>query len=188
MRWDGPLETDEALLALVAARRNDAFEELYRRHAPAVNAVLWRGTGDRAMTAELVQTTFLRLWERAATISTGNLHLRAWLLTVARNALVDRQRRARTHVVPLEVAADLVEPSRTEDDAMNELARRDVRQALAMLPEEQRTTIELAFFGGLTQVEIAVALDTPLGTIKGRVRLGMKKLRELLAPIEGEPA
>ena len=178
--------TDEELLALVAGRRPDAFEELYRRHAPAVNALGRRLFGDPEVAAEVTQVAFMRLWDRAHLMDRES-RLRAWLTTVAHNAGVDRQRRKRLSTIPLVEAHDrATESLDPADEAIMKEQKHDVRTALRALPSEQRNAIELSYFGGLTQTEIARLTGEPLGTIKGRIRLGMQRLRTLMTA--GEPA
>jgi RNA polymerase sigma-70 factor, ECF subfamily len=179
--------TDGELVVLVAERHAEAFEELYRRHAPAVNAISRRLFGDFELAAEVTQVAFMRLWDRAHLVD-GEGRLRSWLVTVAHNAAVDRRRRKRFSTTPLVEALDRVAESPGPDDEaiMNE-RKHDIRAALRALPTAQRSAIELSYFGGLSQSEIAELTGEPLGTVKGRMRLGMQRLRALMT-IAGEPA
>jgi RNA polymerase sigma-70 factor (ECF subfamily) len=180
--------SDQELLDLVAGRRIDAFEELYRRHAPAVHAVARRLTRDDELSSEVTQTAFMRLWDRAAMLDRES-RLRAWLSTVAHNAALDRRRRKTFATVPLVDALDRAATSPGPDDeAIMTEDKRQVRTALRALPEEQRNAIELAYFGGLSQSEIAQLTGDPLGTVKGRIRLGMQRLRTLMTAPAGETA
>lgn len=186
-----PLAADEAtdhdLLVLVAQRRSEAFEELYRRHAPAVNAVTRRLFGDTELAAEVTQVAFMRLWDRAHVMDAGG-RLRAWLTTVAHNAAVDRRRRKRLPLFPLNEALDrAAEAPGPEEQAIMQERKHDIRAALRALPDAQRNAIELSYFAGLSQGEIANLTGEPLGTIKGRIRLGMQRLRTLMTTA-GEPA
>ena len=172
--------SDQELLELVARRRVDAFEELYRRHAPAVNALARRLFTDPELAAEVTHVAFMRLWDRAH-IMDRESRLRAWLTTVAHNAALDRRRRKRFATTPLVEARNHVSPSPGPDDeAIMTESKREVRAALRQLPAEQRNAIELAYFGGLSQSEIAHLTGDPLGTVKGRIRLGMRRLRTLM--------
>lgn len=173
-------------MRLVASRRTDAFEELYRRHAVAVTAVASRTARDRGCADEAAQSAFLALWRRAAGLELHAASLRPWLLTVARNAAIDSVRRLRT-TEPLDAATGAADARRPEDIVMQREAERDVYAALAALDDVQREVVELAFFGGLSQTRIAALTGAPLGTVKGRVRLAMRHLRALLAPPAGDP-
>jgi RNA polymerase sigma-70 factor (ECF subfamily) len=182
---DIPDLSDEALMELVSARKAEAFEELYHRHAAAVTGLVSRICARQAAD-EVTQSVFLTLWNNASRFRPESGRLRAWLMAIARNAAIDRARVKRVDVVPFEAAlahssADLGPAELVADRERD----REVREALSILSEEQRTVIELAFFGGLTQLEIAAVIDQPLGTVKSRVRLGMQKLRRLLGPFQG---
>ena len=176
-------EIDDATLVLGIQRRDQAaFEMLYRRHAPAVHALIYRTVRDVSIADELTQTVFLRLWERASTIQTAGLRLRAWLMTVAIHAIRDDVRRRRP-TVSIDDVLHPVSAERTEDRAVATERRAFVRAALDTLPSDQRCAVDLAYFGGLSQAEIADVLEQPLGTIKGRIRLAMQKLRGALGPL-----
>jgi RNA polymerase sigma-70 factor (ECF subfamily) len=178
--------SDEALMILVGSRRADAFEELYHRHAGAVSAFVARICSDRFVADEVTQTSFLTLWNNASRFKPEAGRLRAWLLTIARNAAIDRARVKRVEVVPFEAAPVPISPDIGPAEFVVDRDRdREVREALGVLSAEQRTVIELAFFGGLTQLEIAGVIGEPLGTVKSRVRLGMQKLRRQLGPVQG---
>jgi RNA polymerase sigma-70 factor, ECF subfamily len=180
--------SDQDLLGLVAVRRVEAFEELYRRHAPAVNAVARRLFNDAELAAEVTHVAFMRLWDRAQLLDRES-RLRAWLTTVARNAALDRRRRKSFTTISLVEAVDHASTSPGPDDeAIMTEGKRQVRAALRELPKEQRNAIELAYFGGLSQTEIADLTGDPLGTVKGRIRLGMQRLRTLLTTAAGESA
>lgn len=172
-------------MRLVVARDTEAFGEIYRRHASAVAAIATRLTPDRSNADDITQAAFLALWSRASNIDTRG-SLRAWLVTVTRNAAIDRIRRLRP-VSGLAAEHDrLPDPRRTEDLAMQYETQREIGAALATLDDDQRTVIELAYFGELSQSEIATVTGAPLGTVKSRVRLAMQHLRGVLAPPLGE--
>jgi len=164
-------------LRLVVARRADAFDELYRRHAAAVSAFAARVCADRSAADDLTQQTFLALWTRASSITSVGYSIRPWLLTVVRNAAVDRQRRMRPSLELDPTSDRAAESAGPAEVAMQHQLERDIRRALDALATDQRAVIELAYFGGLTQTQIAEVLDTPLGTVKSRVRLAMQHLR-----------
>lgn len=178
--WPSRIPTDEALLRAVSSRDAASFATLYDRHAKAVMAVAFRLVGDREIAADLTQATFLKLWERPHAVATGEATLRPWLLRVVRNAAVDSLRRRRLRamgpddrVVADEALDDIAEVVVTRARAV---ATRDL---LAALESPQRRVIELAYFGELTQTQIASVLGVPLGTVKSRMRLGLGKLRAL---------
>ena len=173
-------------MRLIVARDTEAFGEMYRRHASAVAAIAARVTPDRMSADDITQGAFLALWTRAAKIDVRSGSLRAWLVTVARNAAIDRVRRLRPVGRLDETHALLADPARTEDFAMQNETQREIGRALATLAEDQRTVIELAYFGELSQSEIAAATGVPLGTVKGRVRLAMQHLRRALASPMGD--
>lgn len=177
--------SDEELVRLVADRSTKAFDELYRRHASVVTTVALRMSGDRGVADDVTQTTFMSLWNRAGSLDTSGARMRAWLLRVARNAAIDRGRRtARLKVLPLDAASHSVSNELGPEEMSIRLdGTKRVERALQTLIEEQRAVVELAYFGGLTQREIAGVLDQPLGTVKSRIRLAMQKLRSELAPL-----
>jgi len=180
--------TDEELMADVSARDMEAFETLYDRYGTLVySTVLWV-LRDVHLAEDTSQEVFLRLWRRSERYGPQRGRFVSWLLSVARNEAVDQVRsrgRHRRHEAGSEETERVVPTDDSEDPAlMAELAdeRQRVRGALARLPAEQRKAIELAYFGGFTQQEIAELLSEPLGTVKTRIRLGMLKLRVFLAP------
>jgi RNA polymerase sigma-70 factor (ECF subfamily) len=178
-------QADEVLLALLKSRNSGAFEELYRRHAPSVNAATRRLFRDPDLASEATQSAFMRLWERPN--DDGLIRLRPWLVRVAHNAAVDRLRRKRLHVASLDEAPDKADESCLPDEeVIMKEQKRDVRAALQALPDGQRDVIELSYFGGLSQGDISELVDIPLGTVKSRIRLGMQRLRTLL--VTGETA
>jgi RNA polymerase sigma-70 factor (ECF subfamily) len=193
LRRPGPQEvaalSDEALLRLVGARHAEAFNELYRRHAPAVAAVASRLAPDRADADDATHRAFMMLWTRAASIDARGGSLRPWLVTVGRNAAVDRARRVRP-VASTDATHERI-PSTDpgpEETVMQRDVRRDIDHALESLDPEQRAVLELAYFGGLSQTEISAQTGVPLGTVKSRVRLAMRHLRRMLEPVAGELA
>jgi RNA polymerase sigma-70 factor (ECF subfamily) len=180
--------SDEALLRLVGARHTDAFEELYRRHSATVAAVASRLAPDRADADEATQHAFMMLWDRAASLDVRGGSVRPWLVTVGRNAALDRLRRVRptvaTDATHERIPATDAGP---EETAMQRDVRRDIHHALDALDPEQRAVLELAYFGGLSQTEISAQTGVPLGTVKSRVRLAMRHLRRMLEPLMEEP-
>jgi RNA polymerase sigma factor (sigma-70 family) len=172
--------SDNELIAHVGRRSAEAFEELYRRHAPAVQSLIRRLFGDPDVAKEVTDDAFMRLWEHAHDLRKDG-RLRAWLTTVSHNAALDRFRRKRISTDPLADAFDRSDERRgPPDEAIMKEQQREIRAALLQLAESQRNAIELAYFRGWTQGQIASFTGEPLGTIKGRIRLGMKRLRALM--------
>jgi RNA polymerase sigma-70 factor (ECF subfamily) len=177
---------DEALVRLVASRRADAFEELYRRHAVAVAAIAARTVADRGCADEATQSAFLSLWRRAAHLELRSSSLRPWLLIVARNAAIDIARKVRAAEQLDAAGTGAPEPRLLEEIVMQRESERDVQAAIATLEDAQREVLELAYFGGLSQSEIAELTGAPLGTVKGRIRLAMQHLRAFLTARAGD--
>jgi RNA polymerase sigma-70 factor (ECF subfamily) len=212
MAGDRHVPRDEtALVREVAAGSQDALAALYDRHADAVYAASIRLTSDRQVAEEVVQETFLALWNRAEIFDPNTGSLAAWLHTIARNRTVDRLRAAgrRPNLVPLSSAAGADEhdtaalerivasgtvlggadlgPGPEGELAAAEL-REVIRGALAGLPEHERTALVLAYSSELTQSEIAEKLGWPLGTVKTRTRRALLRLREVLSDELGPAA
>lgn len=161
-----------------------ALEVLYDRYSTLVFSVSLRVLYDRQLAEDVTQEVFLRLWRRPQSFDPNRGRLLSWLMSVTRNRAIDEHRRL-TRRVRTEEPADESLPDRDEADgrddpqlalALTEL-RLEVREAMRSLPAAQRQVIELGYFGGLTQVEIAERTGLPLGTVKTRVRLAMNKLR-----------
>lgn len=172
------------VLARVAACDPEAVAELYDDHSPAIFGLALRITKDRALAEDVTQETFVCIWTYAARFDAARGSVRTWIMAIAHNRAVDAVRRRRAAVLSLDddnAAASMV-PSCP--DVWPEVSARfdaaTVKRAFASLPESQRRSLELAYFGGLTQSEIAAATGVPLGTVKGRVRLGLASLRALL--------
>jgi RNA polymerase sigma-70 factor (ECF subfamily) len=179
---------DEELIYLVYKSRAAAFEVIYDRHADAAFSLAYRMCGQRAIAEDVVQESFLSLWRSSARYDRTRGSVRTWLLGIVHNRAIDALRRRATGERELAVEAEieerLVAPERTDLEFARREDARQVRDALEQLPDEQSRVIELAYFGGLTHAQIASMLDAPVGTIKGRMRLGLAKLRVTL----GDPA
>lgn len=176
---------DEVLVQRVVERDQEAFTRLYDRHADLIYSVALRVLADPALAQDITQDVFLRLWRTPAAYDATRGRFVSWLVSVARNRAVDEVRmRGRRRVREVgEAAGDDPPDSRAEDPQRAVQLQADrvaVRRAMALLPEEQRVALEMAYFSGLTQQEIAEQLGQPLGTIKTRTRLAMKKLRVAL--------
>jgi RNA polymerase sigma-70 factor (ECF subfamily) len=173
--------TDETLLARVAQGDRDAFGDLYRRYARPVLGLALRRLGDRGRAEDAVQEAFASIWRSAASYRRERGPVAPWLYTVARNAIADRGR-ARTEppAEPVDTASNEPGPADRAEEAW--VAWR-VHRALEELPETERSVLELAYWGDLSQSEIAGFLAIPLGTVKTRTRSGLRRLAEAL---EGE--
>jgi RNA polymerase sigma factor (sigma-70 family) len=187
----GAETTDESLLTRIAGGDSGALGELYDRYARIAIAVAYRVLGEHGAAEDVVQEAFLAVWRRVDSFDGRRGTVRSWLLTIVRNGAVDRRRgrhaRALQDAALDDVAFRLATPGEeTFDTVATSVEAERVRDALATLPSDQREAIELAYFGGLTHQEIAQRTGAPLGTIKGRMRLGLHKLRgsleDLLPP------
>ena len=176
---------DEDLIPLMARGEARAFEALYERHSGAAYSLAYRMVGARAVAEDVTQEAFLNLWRSGVHYDRGRGSVRTWILGIVHHRAIDALRRNAVHAKRRsddETAAERLEaPDRVEDD----VARRDeaatVRKTMDILPADQLKVIELAYFGGYTHVEISDMLESPIGTVKGRMRLGLKKMREALA-------
>jgi RNA polymerase sigma-70 factor, ECF subfamily len=179
---------DEDLMQLVAGGDAQAFEVIYERHCTAVFSLAYRICGVRAAAEETTQEAFLAIWRSGARYDRARGSVRTWLLGVVHNRAIDALRRDTVHQrrqAADETAAERLEaPERTEVEAARREEARSMRALLDSLPAEQRRVIELAYFGGFTHEQIAQMLDIPLGTVKGRMRLALEKMRANLEPAE----
>ena len=162
-----------------------AFETLYDRHGRAAYSLAYRIVGTHAAAEDATQDAFISIWRSQKHYAAERGSVRNWILRIVRNRTIDSLRRNLVHdrrrasaegVEETEPAAE-----RTDEEALRRDEATSIRAALAQLPEQQVRVIELAYFGGFTHVEIAEMLDTPLGTVKGRMRLGLDKLHTELA-------
>lgn len=185
---------DETLLRLVQHQDIHAYELLYDRHAQVVYNLLVRIVSEAGAAEELVQEVFWVVWQRTEQYE-GRGSVAAWLYQIARNRALHylRQQRSRPQAAPAEIETQERSPryftNRAESEVEQSWRRQQVMQALESIPNEQRLCLELAYFEGLSQREIAARTRTPLGTIKTRLRMGMEKLERILRAvgyIEGE--
>ncbi|MEJ7785999.1 MAG: sigma-70 family RNA polymerase sigma factor [Solirubrobacteraceae bacterium] len=179
--------TDEELLTGVARLEPEPFETLYERHGPAAFALAQHMLGSNGPAEDAVQEAFLNLWRSAARYDCARGSVRSWLLCMVRHRSIDILRRLKLqerHRIAIAGLEDRIASG--EETAANVICREEasmVRNALASLPSEQRRVLELAYYGGWTHTEIAEHFDMPLGTVKGRARLGLEKLRWTLAEL-----
>jgi RNA polymerase sigma-70 factor (ECF subfamily) len=185
--------TDERLVEALEVRDERALETLYDRYGDYVYSVCLRMVGDVQLAEDLSQEVYLRLWRRPDLYDVSRGKFVTWLLSVARNRAIDerrsRGRRFRHESPPSDTSEEVLEAiptSESRDVAVVSEERVVVQKALGSLPPEQRLAIQLAYFGGYTQQEIADGLRQPLGTVKTRIRLGLQKLRQLMIEQQGE--
>ena len=180
-----PLYADEDLMTLVGWGDAAAFAVLYDRHGRTAYSLAHRMTGERQAAEDLMQEAFLKVWRSAGGYRAGRGSVRTWILSIVHNRGIDQLRsmasRRRTQE-RTEAEAPRSQPSEAFAEAWRSALQDEVGEALGTLPSEQFEILELAYFSGHTQVEIARMLDLPLGTVKGRTRLGLKKLRGLFHP------
>ena len=173
--------SDEALLALCSRADENALGELYDRYGRVAYGLALRIVRDRGLAEDAVQEAFLAVWRSAGAFLAEQGKPSTWILTLVHRRAVDLVRREeRRRAEPLE-ETDHPTGEATDEEAWLRAQRQVVQEALRKLPPEQREAIELAYYGGFTQSELAEKLGLPLGTIKSRMFTGLKRLRELLA-------
>jgi RNA polymerase sigma-70 factor, ECF subfamily len=175
------LVADEDLMSLTSGGDAEAFTALYDRHVRAAYSLAYRMMGERQATEDLVQEAFLKVWRAAGIYRAERGSVRIWILSIVHNRGIDQIRshasRRRTQE-RIEASAPRSQPSEAFAETWRNSQRDQVREALNTLPPEQLKILELAYFSGYTHVEIAELLRLPLGTVKGRMRLGLKKIRD----------
>jgi RNA polymerase sigma-70 factor (ECF subfamily) len=178
---------DEELMELAMEGEVRAFEVIFDRHASVALSLAYRICRRRAIAEDVLQEAFLSLWRSAVRYDRARGSVRSWLLSVVHNRAIDACRRLqvseRRSVDDSDIAERMPAPGLTENEVVRRDEARRVRAALEELPPEQRRVIELSYFGGLTHFQIADALELPAGTVKGRMRLGLAKLRVVLDPV-----
>ncbi|HFD39492.1 MAG TPA: sigma-70 family RNA polymerase sigma factor [Anaerolineae bacterium] len=185
-RLDYATLDDQSLIHLIIQARAEALSELYDRYGRLVFSLALNAVGDPATAEEITQDVFLRVWQRARQYRADRGQVSTWLTSITRHRAIDylrrRGSRPEQHSVAWAELAPGDEPvlSGPAEAASLSFEKARVRNAVAQLPPEQRQVLALAYFQGLTQSQIAQVLDLPLGTVKTRIRLGMKKLRDTL--------
>ncbi len=177
---------DEELMPLIGEKDPDAFEVFYDRHGGVAYSLAYRVVGERGAAEDVVQEAFISIWRSGARYDPTRGSVRSWMLGIVRNRAIDvlRSKAGRApkldfddeSVLEQRPAADL-----TDAEALQRETAREVRGVLDELPGDQSKVIELAYFGGFSHSEIARMLGVPLGTVKGRMRLGLEKIRGQLA-------
>lgn len=184
--------SDRELMQGIKRRNADDLRLLHERYGRLAFAVAYRTLGESGAAEEVVQDAFLAIWNKSASFDeTGAANVRAWLLAIVRNRAIDdlrrRQHRPNASVVIEDVDYLLKVPDAWAEVEANEIGTH-VRAAIAELPEAQQDVIQLAYFDGLSQSEIAERLGIPLGTVKGRFRIGFQKLSVTLAELADRDA
>jgi RNA polymerase sigma-70 factor (ECF subfamily) len=177
---------DEELMPLIGEKDSVAFGVFYDRHGGAAYSLAYRIVGNRSTAEDVTQEAFVSIWKSGARYDRARGSVRAWTLGIVRNRAIDALRREAGKAPKLDFDDEAIleqRPARerTEDEALRREAAAEVRGALKELPSDQSKVIQLAYFGGFSHSEIAEMLGMPLGTIKGRMRLGMEKIRNQLA-------
>ena len=180
-----PQLNDELLITRVAQGNSDALEALYDRYSSTVLGICLKVVGDRALAEDILQETFWRVWKSAENYQSERGMFTSWLFRIARNLAIDayRRRNVRPQVLQTQEGSDPILEEVPDPDmdvaeqAQAILQNRQIRKALATLPQVQRQVIEMAYFYGMTRQEIAEATGEALGTIHTRARLGLEKLR-----------
>jgi RNA polymerase sigma-70 factor, ECF subfamily len=177
---------DEELMPLVGRKDPEAFEVLYDRHGGAAYSLAYRIVGNPAAAEEVTQEAFISVWRSGARFDASRGSVRSWLLSVVRNRAIDflRSKAGKAPKLDFDDESALEQrpaAERTEEEALRRETAVEVRGAIGNLPGEQAKVIELAYFGGFSHSEIARILGLPMGTVKGRMRLGLEKIRGELA-------
>lgn len=178
------LLTDEDLILLAESEDLNAFATLYDRHSRVAYSLAYKMMGERQAAEDLVQEVFLKIWRFGSRYRPGRGSVRTWILSIVHNQGIDQIRSSasrRRMQDRVKTSAPKSQPSDAFSETWQNYQREQVREALKTLPAEQLEILELAYFSGRTHVEIAKLLDLPLGTVKGRMRLGLKKLRNHFA-------
>jgi RNA polymerase sigma-70 factor (ECF subfamily) len=182
-----PAQNDVLLVERMKAGEEAAFALFYDRFAPSLFSVIYAILRDQKESEDVLQEAFVQMWKRAATYDPARSHLFTWAVMISRHKAIDqlRSQRRRSQVTG-DLASDAAKeplganPDRADLALLQRDERERVRAALAQLSDSQRQVLDLAFFSGMTQAQIAEKLETPLGTVKGRIRHGLIVLRGLL--------
>lgn len=176
-------DADRAVLARIATGELNALDELYERYKTMAYSIAYRITNDATLAEDVVQDAFLGAWRNAERYITGRGSVKTWLLAIVHHRAIDAVRRRRP-TIELPEQESVPPPQFQVPDVWSEVSAhldaQTVRRALDALSDVQREAIELAYFGGLTQVEVAERTGTPLGTVKSRMRLGLLAMRRVL--------
>lgn len=177
---------DEELMPLIGAKDPEAFAVFYDRHGGVAYSLAYRIVGERGAAEDVTQEAFISVWRSGARYDRAKGSVRSWMLSIVRNRAIDALRSRAGKAPKLSFDDEAILEQRpaeelTEEEAMRRETASEVRGALGELPDEQAKVLQLAYFGGFSQSEIARMLGLPLGTVKGRMRLGLEKIRGELA-------
>jgi RNA polymerase sigma-70 factor, ECF subfamily len=177
---------DEELMPLIGDKDPEAFAVFYDRHGGVAFSLAYRIVGERAAAEDVTQEAFISIWRSGARFDRARGSVRSWTLGIVRNRAIDLLRSKAGRAPSLDFDDDLVLEQRpaeahTEEEAIRHETADEVRGAIGELPGDQSKVIQLAYFGGFSHSEIAEMLGVPLGTVKGRMRLGLEKIRNELA-------
>ncbi len=177
---------DEELMPLIGAKDPEAFGVFYDRHGGVAYSLAYRIVGERSAAEDVTQEAFISIWRSGARFDRARGSVRSWLLSIVRNRAIDFLRSKASKAPKLSFDDEAILEQRaaeglTEEEALRRETASELRGALRRLPTDQAQAIELAYFGGFSQSEIARMLGLPLGTVKGRMRLGLEKIRGELA-------
>jgi RNA polymerase sigma-70 factor, ECF subfamily len=177
---------DEELMPLIGEKDPDAFEVFYDRHGGVAYSLAYRIVGERGAAEDVTQEAFISIWRSGARYDAARGSVRTWMLGIVRNRAIDALRSRAGRAPKLDFDDDSILEHRpaaaqTESEALERETAQELRGALGELPGEQAKVIQLAYFGGFSHSEIATMLGVPLGTVKGRMRLGLEKIRAGLA-------
>ena len=179
---------DEDLMQLVQRGDPRAFELVYDRHSGSAFSLAYRMVGRGNVAEDVVQEAFLLIWRSGVRYERARGSVRTWVLGIVHHRAIDQLRRSSVHDKRRASDEGLEERLESGERTDNEVARREeaasIRSAMTTLPDDQSHVIELAYFGGFTHTEIAEILGAPVGTVKGRMRLGLEKLRNQLRMLE----
>ena len=175
------LLADEDLISFVGQGDAEAFTTLYDRHSHAAFSLAYRMMGERQASEDLAQDAFLKVWRSATSYRPERGSVRTWILSIVHNRGIDQirsQASRRRRQEEMEASAPRSQPSEAFAETWRNSQRDQIREALNTLPPEQLKILELAYFSGYTHVRISELVDVPLGTVKGRMQLGLKKMRD----------
>jgi RNA polymerase sigma-70 factor (ECF subfamily) len=177
---------DEELMPWIGRKDAEAFEVFYDRHGGAAYSLAYRILGEQGAAEDCIQEAFISIWRSGGKFEPTRGSVRSWTLSIVRNRAIDALRSKAGKAPKMTFDDDQILESRpsgelTEEEAMRHETATEVRGALSQLPGDQSKVIQLAYFGGFSQSEIAAMLNVPLGTVKGRMRLGLEKIRGELA-------
>ena len=177
--------SDERLMRLVADLDAAAFEVLYDRHVAVAYGLCRRMVRSAALADDICQEAFLAVWRSGGRYDPARGNVRSWILSITHNRAIDQIRRSRRHddrqIHDDTLAVQMPAAESTDAEALGRIDADDAGKALRCLPDKQRAVIELSFYAGFSHAEIADRLEVPLGTVKGRMRLGLEKLQGQLS-------